>query len=589
MNPTIRTALALVLAWLALAGLAGAASLSSGAAAAATQNRGADVRAYLSSGVVRQGDRVALIVTVENARVAELGALPRVEGLAIGPAPAPSEHRSLVIVGSRRQETVSRTWQIPLRPADIGVYTLPPFEIVVDGTPQRTPELVLNVVRDMKGEELGFLEIKPAATKVVVGQPFSLEILFGFDTAITDGTNYANLALAWWGNLPGVLENEPPRPDPARRRLKIVVNDREAIEVEQLDNRKLRGREFVQLRLVRSFTPTRTGQLEFPISYFEFGRIVESNDFFRTRREKGETFFSRAADLAIDVVPLPEAGRPVDFSGAIGSLVAKADATPRDVDAGESIKFKVEWTGAGNLEFFAAPDPARLESFRNFRVYGKTEERSLERRVVTYDIAPISSEAREIPALALSVYDPAAERYTTVSTEPIAIRVRALEGASGLSEGNSAERFRNDILDVEREPGTARAAGVIGTGWILGLLGALPVGWLALRTAVRRFGDPDAPAVRARRQARRRLARGLAGTRDARAQLELVLQFLADRSGRTRESWIGERVTARIGSAGETLDASIAELERAVWGGATTPVDTTRLLAAADAAIGGGL
>lgn len=580
MNFTCRTALTLLLAWLALACLAGG---------ALAQGRGAQVRAYLSSGVVRQGDRVALIVSVENARAAELGALPRVEGLAIGPAPAPSEHRSLVITGSRRQENVSRTWQVPLRPADIGVYTIPPFDVVVDGAAQKTPELVLNVVRDMKGEELGFLEIKPAATRVVVGQPFSLEILFGFDTAITDGTNYANLALAWWGNLPGLLENEPPRPDPARRRLKIVVNDRETIEVEQLDNRKLRGRDFVQLRLVRSFTPTRTGKLEFPISYFEFGRIVESNDFFRTRREKGETFFSRAADLAIDVVPLPEEGRPVEFSGAIGTLAAKADATPRDVDAGESIKFKVEWTGAGNLEFFTAPDPARLEAFRNFRVYGKTEDRSLERRVVTYDIAPITSEVREIPPLALSVYDPVAERYTSISTDPIAIRVRALEGATGLSDADAAERFRNDILDVERELGSARTSSALGTGWILGLLAALPAGWLALRTAVRRFGDPDAPAARARRQARRKLARGLEGAQDARAQLELVLQFLSERSGRSAEAWIGDKVATRIGAAGEGLDASVAELERAVWGGSGGALAKERILSAADAAIGGGL
>lgn len=580
MNFTCRTALTLLLAWLALACLAGG---------ALAQGRGAQVRAYLSSGVVRQGDRVALIVSVENARAAELGALPRVEGLAIGPAPAPSEHRSLVITGSRRQENVSRTWQVPLRPADIGVYTIPPFDVVVDGAAQKTPELVLNVVRDMKGEELGFLEIKPAATRVVVGQPFSLEILFGFDTAITDGTNYANLALAWWGNLPGLLENEPPRPDPARRRLKIVVNDRETIEVEQLDNRKLRGRDFVQLRLVRSFTPTRTGKLEFPISYFEFGRIVESNDFFRTRREKGETFFSRAADLAIDVVPLPEEGRPVEFSGAIGTLAAKADATPRDVDAGESIKFKVEWTGAGNLEFFTAPDPARLEAFRNFRVYGKTEDRSLERRVVTYDIAPITSEVREIPPLALSVYDPVAERYTSISTDPIAIRVRALEGATGLSDADAAERFRNDILDVEREPGSARTSSALGTGWILGLLAALPAGWLALRTAVRRFGDPDAPAARARRQALRKLARGLEGAQDARAQLELVLQFLSERSGRSAEAWIGDKVATRIGAAGEGLDASVAELERAVWGGSGGALAKERILSAADAAIGGGL
>jgi len=577
MNAILRGALGAlcaVCAWLAL---------SPGVAAQGTSG-GASLRAYLTSGVVRLGDRVALVVTVENARSSELGTLPSVKGLGIGPVQPPAEQRSIVFLGARRQESVTRTWTIPLRPQETGLYAIPGFDVLVDGVARRTNELSLNVVRDLKGEELGYLEVRTSMPKVVVGQPFTIEVLFGFDLAITGTTDYANLSLAWWGSLPGLLENAAPPPDPARARVQVVVNDREMVEVEQLPNRSLRGREFLQLRLVRSFTPTREGRIELPTSHFEFGRTVQSQDFFRTRREKGETYFVRAAEVALDVIPLPEQGRPLDFSGAIGQIAVRADATPRDVDAGDSIKFKVEWTGAGNLEFFTAPDPARLDAFRDFRVYGKSEERSLDRRVVTYDLSPVSSAVREIPALPLSVFDPASGRYGSVATEPLSVRVRALEGASGLA-ADDEERFRSDILDVETGPGAPAPDEPLGAGLVAGCGAFVAAAWLALRTAVRRSGDPAAPAARARRRARKELAGSLLRANVARAQLELVHRFVAARTNRPAEAWVGER----IGGAGAELDTVVAELEREVWGGSGTPLPRERILAAADAAIGGGL
>jgi hypothetical protein len=532
---------------------------------------------------VRLGDRVALVVTVENARSSELGALPQVKGLGIGPAPAPAEQRSITIFGARRQESVTRTWTIPLRPSEVGLFSIPGIDVTVDGASMKTSELSLNVVRDLRGEELGYLEIRPSSPKVVVGQPFSIEILCGFDAAITATTDYANLSLAWLGSLPGLLENPAPALDASKPRVQIVLNDREMVEVERLDNRKLRGREFVQLRLTRSFTPTREGRIELPASHFEFGRTVASQDFFRTRREKGETYFARAGDVTIDVVPLPEEGRPLDFSGAIGNLAVRADATPRDVDAGESIKFKVEWTGSGNLEFFTAPDPARNEAFREFRVYGKNEERSVDRRTVTYDLAPVSSSVREIPPLSLSVFDPVANRYSVVATEPIPVRVRALEGAVGLESADGAERFRSDILDLARASEVSPAPTPLGAPWVLAILASIPAAWLVLRTAVRRSGDPAAPAARARRRARKELVRGLARASDARAQLDLLHRFVADRTARTPESWVGVRVGAA------RLDQVIRELERETWGAKNAAFPRERVLAAVDEALGGGL
>ena len=566
----------LVLAWLATA--------------AAAQAPVEKVRVWLSSGVVRLGDRVALMVAVEDARASEIRALPQVKGLVLGPLPGPSEQISMQIFNGRQTSSVSRTWAIPVRPSEVGQYVIPPFEVVVDGTAVRSAELALNVVKDMKGEELGFFEMRASSTKVIVGQPFSLELVFGFDKALTASTEYHSLALSWWGRLPGLLENATAASTGGERR-RILLNGREQIEIELLEPRTIRGRPFITLRLQRSFTPTRTGTLEIPTSFFEFGEIVQRGGLF-TNFQKGQTYFARAPQLALDIVPLPETGQPLDFSGAIGTFAVRAEATPRDVDAGESIKFRVDWTGAGNLEFFTPPDPARLPAFRDFRVYGKTEQKSFDRRTVEYDLAPITSSAKEIPALPLSIYDPERERYTTLSTAPLPIRVRALDGAAALAADAQAERFAQDIRDVVLHPAPRDTSAPVGTATVLGVLAAVPACWLALRAFARRRFDPDAPAERARRRARKQLARQLSKATNAREYLDVLYTFLAARSGETREAWIGRRLREPLqGEADKlrALDTVIAELEATAWGGRASNVARERVLQAADEAVRGGL
>ncbi len=561
--------------------------------ASAQRRDEAQVRSYLTSGVVRLGDRATLILSVENASSAEVRALPKVDGLLIGPLPPPSERFQLEFRGNRQVQSVTRTWAVPVQPTAVGEFVLPPIELIVDGGSVLTAELRLNVVADLRGEELGFLEVRPSSRKVVVGQPFSLELVFGFDNAIAEQTNYGNLALSWWGRLPGLLENETAS-SPGARKIKLSLNDRDSIEVESVDPpREIKGRKFVTLRLRRSYTPTRTGQIEFPVSFFEFGEVVERRDFFRTERQKGETYFARAPEFSIEVVPLPDAGRPVDYSGAIGKFSASASAQPRDVDAGESIKWRVEWTGEGNLEFFTAPDPSRLDAFRDFRVYGKTEEKSFERRVVIYDIAPLSSQVRSIPALPLSLYDPQEERYTTVQTAPIEIRVRALEGASGLGGGEARESFEEDLRDIvvraERRE-RPRPLGPLGVG-ALGL--GVPLGWLALRAVVRRRYDPDAPRERARRRARRELGRALGAGGGAREQLTAIHRFLGARTAQTPQAWEGRKASEALPPSqrerARALEECVCALERAVWGGQGGALERARIESAVDEALKGGL
>ena len=205
--------------------------------------------------------------------------------------------------------------------------------------------------------------------------------------------------------------------------------------------------------------------------------------------------------LEVAVRPLPEEGRPFEFSGGVGRFGARSSVDRRSLDLGESIKLTIEWTGTGNLEFFEPPDLGREESFNGFRSYGATDRFHGDRRVVIYDLAPKNAKVYEIPSVSLSIFDPVAGEYTSIETSPIPIRVRVPEGLVALAVDGESEAVGLDLRDISTKPRTSTGREAPGDLLLLGLPVMTLLGWIALRRSVRRRGDPASARAR-RRQAK---------------------------------------------------------------------------------------
>lgn len=562
-------------------------------APAAAQDASSRLKVYLSSGVVRLGERVQIVVSVEDAADVRVLDLPRVDGLELSAPVGPQVNQTISTRNARTVSSREILWGIPVRALRGGEYVLPSFTVEIDGERVRTGELSLKAVQDMRGEELGLFRITPSSTRVVEGQPFTLELLFGWDTAVDRRINNAGLALPWWQALPGVLSLDPPEARPGARLLALRLNGNDRVDVEEIEPMREGGRTFRAFRLRRSYTATRSGTLAFPESYLEFGRVEET--FFGSSRARPETYYVQAPAFSIEVVALPEEGRPIDYGGAIGTLALRADAAPRDVDAGESIKLTLTFTGAGNLEFFTAPDPSRDARFAGFRYFGKTESKSFERREVVYDLAPLSSAVTEIPSLRLPVYDPQAERYVLLESEPIPVRVRDLVGARELSVAG-AEAFERDLRDLQDAARGPRDVPRPGSAGVLAALLAGPLVALGLARARRVLGDPNAPLERRRRRALRELGAALAASGDARDDLRAWCDFLAARSREGQGAWVGRDAAGWAREGARALSAEGARelarqfeaLERAAFGGGAR-CDRAGLLALARRLVGEGL
>ena len=64
-----------------------------------------------------------------------------------------------------------------------------------------------------------------------------------------------------------------------------------------------------------------------------------------------------AGSKTISVKPLPEAGKPIDFSGAVGRFNFVVKPTKTQLKSGESLDLKVAVSGTGNLKLFTLPKP----------------------------------------------------------------------------------------------------------------------------------------------------------------------------------------------------------------------------------------
>ena len=217
--------------------------------------------------------------------------------------------------------------------------------------------------------------------------------------------------------------------------------------------------------------------------------------------------------LAVEVRPLPEAGRPADFSGLVGTFVLSARPSVREVALGGSVTVDVVLEGNGALTGFELP-PLPPES--GLRAYDDSPEltaaleegayvsRFRQRRAVV----PDREGTLVLPSIDLSVFDPAAGAYVRLQTEPVEITVTPGEAAGEVARFSGEEVDRRAEVaaladDILPAPSAARVGdATLSAAWPWALLlGLTPLlGWAGLVGSglrTRKAEDPRA-ALRAR-------------------------------------------------------------------------------------------
>jgi hypothetical protein len=135
-----------------------------------------------------------------------------------------------------------------------------------------------------------------------------------------------------------------------------------------------------------------------------------------------------AGTKTINVRPLPEAGKPEDFGGAVGKFNFVVKPSKTELKHGESIELDVSVSGNGNLKLFTLPKPvvpSALEMYDPVHSEKVTIPLSgMQGKIADkYTIVPQFQGNYTIKGLTFSYFDLATKKYKTVTSDDIIVKV----------------------------------------------------------------------------------------------------------------------------------------------------------------------
>lgn len=153
-----------------------------------------------------------------------------------------------------------------------------------------------------------------------------------------------------------------------------------------------------------------------------------------------------AGSKVINVKPLPESGKPEDFSGAVGKFDFQVTPSKTVLKNGESLDLNVKVVGTGNLKLFNLPKPVMPSALEMYEPE-HNENVSTPLSGMTgsisdkYTIIPQSKGNYQIKPMSFTYFDLGTKSYKTISSKEILINV--LDGPGIAATSNDSRN--NDI------------------------------------------------------------------------------------------------------------------------------------------------
>ena len=128
------------------------------------------------------------------------------------------------------------------------------------------------------------------------------------------------------------------------------------------------------------------------------------------------------------IKPLPTEGKPENFSGAVGHFKIEASLDQSQVEEGHPVTLKLRVTGEGNLHTLEMPKAPKMDGFKSYDSSSGLDVKK-DRMVVEGEktletvLVPRRAGSYTFPAMPFTYFDPAKEKYVTIETKALALKV----------------------------------------------------------------------------------------------------------------------------------------------------------------------
>lgn len=191
------------------------------------------------------------------------------------------------------------------------------------------------------------------------------------------------------------------------------------------------------------------------------------NDPFFNRNVKNVTAKLKSKPITINVQPLPQQGKPDDFTGAVGDFQFTSTIDRTQLTANDALNLTIEISGKGNIDLLTLPEvkfPVDFESFDpkittkvNTSPSGLTGRKKFE-----YLAIPRNPGNFTINPVSFSFFNPKTKSYEhfTSNTYPITVEKGTGNGNNITYSATSQEDIRfigKDIRHIKVEPEELKA------------------------------------------------------------------------------------------------------------------------------------
>ncbi len=153
------------------------------------------------------------------------------------------------------------------------------------------------------------------------------------------------------------------------------------------------------------------------------------SDFFNSGKEVAAS----SSPIRVNVKKLPDKGRPKEFTGSIGKFNINASLDKKEVEVNQPVSLTIKISGTGNIKSAAEPNIPELDDFRIYRASSsenltKVQEKIGGTKIYEEVFIPKRPGKLEIPSISYNYFDPATNKYKSISTKALSLRVIKPEG-----------------------------------------------------------------------------------------------------------------------------------------------------------------
>jgi len=520
-------------------------------------------------------DSVQMIVSVGGSRDSE--STPDIQGLAdFDVRPAGTSSR-IEFINGQMSSGVDYTYYI--QPHKTGIFQIGPARVGIDGKIFSSNTAKLRVV-------------KPAAGKGADRGPIFLTAELSNDTVYVEEQTLYTLKLYLRRNVRNINLNLPETENIIFKQIAKPVEYRSTID----------GQNYQVLEVRYALVPSKAGS--YAVDAAKMSMTVLESRRSSTRGFFDDPFSSFAAGRPVSVVgnalqltvrPLPETGKPPDFSGLVGKFTMWSKLEPVSLKTGESATLTVSVSGQGNVNRIPdlkMPELDYIKIYADKPVLESTQDSDGLKgsKTMKWALVPEKDGRLDVPPVAVSYFDTENHVYKTMRSSNYTlsvlpgkkekITISETDAASTTTDGAVKQTIRElgrDLFPVHTSMHDFKTVSrlQLEDGLIWAMLGLPIVIFLGTLCGLklRRHARAGLPDTMAKKAAREFIKQYRQRELTCSKQLQLIREYLNNRFGFAYGSLTSQEAAKILISQGvgtdtaEKLQTIMQQLENAEYTG----------------------